>query len=394
MGRVRRFAERLWEWAGHAHLAAWLLELFGWRGMLLSLVTGVAVAGWSYAKHLSPPEVASTGIASFASLLVCVSVGLRIRDRWRRKPDPERLPHVAGDRPQTTEHEHAFIRMSVGETGQFVKTKSDRLYSVRRTFCLKLENVSRSRSAQECKVSLLHIEPKEYEGPWVVDAGFTLAAGDYRYVPLARYREARDPKRFDCADSFIEILPPGPSQPKPSKDRQHVLTLRATAVGSAPTEIQCKVWVSEDGRFRIGELTVDGNGTDSAQKRVYLHDAAQRFYEAMERDGLDGMVATNAVSPSAKLDHFKYVFLTEAREGRIALHGVRPPSRQSVQIPRDLMSGLRPGGLNPSEDRNSYVSMFAAGSAVFHSVWMSEGDLARVIEGRRAMLKRLDGRVL
>ncbi len=124
-----------------------------------------------------------------------------------------------------------------------------------------------------------------------------------------------------------------------------------------------------------------------SQWRIPLHEAAQRMYEAMERSGFDKLVATDYSSPYVKLDHFKYVILTEACKGKITLHGTKPPSRQSRPIPVSELSGLR-----PVEGRSTLVC--SALDVTYQNVWLSKRELNRLIRERLALLKRLDGKVL
>jgi hypothetical protein len=109
--------------------------------------------------------------------------------------------------------------------------------------CVSKIHTQRNRSPI-FKVAVLAIEPEEYSGPWVLESGFSLAAGDHIFLPLARYGEALRANYtssvFDRSDSFLEIVTKG-VQPKPSKESVHFLTLRATGIGSAPSDYRCKL---------------------------------------------------------------------------------------------------------------------------------------------------------
>ena len=80
--------------------------------------------------------------------------------------------------------------------------------------------------------------------------GVTLAAGDYEFIPLATFGEARYPVSYNCADSFFTVHVEGPC-PLLDADKEYFLTLRATAVDTAMSEIRCELWVGGDGRFHI-----------------------------------------------------------------------------------------------------------------------------------------------
>jgi hypothetical protein len=146
------------------------------------------------------------------------------------------------------------LRLLVGEGGKFFSTKGSSIYGVKRTFLLKIENVSSDRKLSGCKVTLLRISPQtEYEGPWLLKDSFDLAAGDHLFIPLASYGEARNPQISDHSDSFILILPESPGSPKPSKRVKHTLVIRATSLDSPVCDLTCGLWVDERGRLRIEE---------------------------------------------------------------------------------------------------------------------------------------------
>ena len=147
------------------------------------------------------------------------------------------------------------LQIEVGESGPFFETTGG-LYDIKRTFKIKLSNVHNHKTAANCKVQVTKIEPQdEYTGPWPLKEMPSLAAGDHAFIPLARYGEARDPKKFNCADSFFTTYL-GTSGRHPSFDvgRSYVFTLRATAIDSPMCEFDCKLWVDEAGRFRIAQV--------------------------------------------------------------------------------------------------------------------------------------------
>lgn len=156
--------------------------------------------------------------------------------------------------PRTLEKQlqQSPLRLSVGENGGYFSTKGTTgIYSIRRTFNLKVENTGNAKISA-CRIHLLSIEPQtEYIGPWIIGEGFDLASGDCRFVPLVSYREARNPKVSDYSDSFMEILPSGPGTPKPAKVGTHLLAVRATGMECPARDFRCNVWVDRDGRLRI-----------------------------------------------------------------------------------------------------------------------------------------------
>jgi hypothetical protein len=152
-----------------------------------------------------------------------------------------------GNRPEPPER---VLDLQVGESGPFFRTKG-KLYDTRRTFNIKLSNVHATKTATNCKVHITKIEPQtEYEGPWSLTQGLTLAAGDYEFIPLATFGEARNPKTYNCADTFFTVHVEG-TCPLLDIDKEYFFTLRATAVEIPLCENRVKLWVDNDGRFRI-----------------------------------------------------------------------------------------------------------------------------------------------
>jgi hypothetical protein len=145
------------------------------------------------------------------------------------------------------------LRIDIGETGEFFETRRGSAYRHTRILKLRISNTDRHKSLFECKVHITDITPHEYEGPWLLKEGFSLAAGDHQFVPLASYTEPGDIKRPPYGDTFMEILVTK-NRPKPSSIIEHVLTMRATALDSPFCEIKCKLWVDDHRRLRIAAI--------------------------------------------------------------------------------------------------------------------------------------------
>ena len=92
--------------------------------------------------------------------------------------------------------------------------------------------------------------PTVYEGPWRIMEGLGLAAGDHVFIPLVTYGEAREPDKGTRGDTFITM---GTENGRPHLDvgEKFTVALRATAPETSFCEVQCKVWVDENGRLRI-----------------------------------------------------------------------------------------------------------------------------------------------
>ena len=121
---------------------------------------------------------------------------------------------------------------------------------------------------------------------------------------------------------------------------------------------------------------------------VPFHEAARLFYEEMERSGIDDRASAgySVSDPAAPLDHCKYVILSAAERGSLALSGARVPSRQSRRIPPDEISQLMPDRNDP----NGLQSRSRSSPCDFRDVWLSNRDLRRAIKDRIELIKRVD----
>jgi hypothetical protein len=145
-----------------------------------------------------------------------------------------------------------ILDIEIGESGPFMKTTGGGgLHDIKRTFNIKLSNIHGSKAAEFCKLQIIAIENQtEYEGPWILKEWRTLPAGDHEFIPLATYGEARNPKDYNCADSFFVVLAQ-PGQLKLNIGKEYIFLLRATAHDIPKREFRCKLWIGEDGRFHI-----------------------------------------------------------------------------------------------------------------------------------------------
>jgi len=155
--------------------------------------------------------------------------------------------------PRPVEQIDSPLQIEVGEHEPFFHTTAKGLWDVQRTFNVKLSNNHVSKSAELCELAIISIEPSEYNGPWSFPEIRSVAAGGFKFIPLATYGEAREPEKTNNADSFFTILV-GKRQPSLPVDRKYELLLRATAHDMPPRELRCKLWVDEKGRFRIANV--------------------------------------------------------------------------------------------------------------------------------------------
>ncbi len=142
--------------------------------------------------------------------------------------------------------------MSVAESGPYFKTDGS-VYDIRRTYNLKVEDTDQSKSLSDCSIHIMEVvPPTDYEGPWLLQDGITLAAGAHTFVPLVTYGEAREPDRYDSGVTFMTV---GTATGRPNLDvgPKYTVTLRDTALDTAFCDFECRVWVDENGRLRIEE---------------------------------------------------------------------------------------------------------------------------------------------
>lgn len=153
----------------------------------------------------------------------------------------------------STPSSQSFLRLSVAEDKTYVIYEGH-IYSIKKTYQVKLENTDPSKAATRCKISILSVEPDtHYTPPWLLKENFYLSAGDSVYVPLVRYGEAREPDKFDCKDTMMTMAT---DDERPILEAQSVytITLRATAIDAPYCDLRCKVWVDDKGKMRIEKL--------------------------------------------------------------------------------------------------------------------------------------------
>lgn len=149
-----------------------------------------------------------------------------------------------------TKNTASAFKMTVSEKEPYFTTEGS-IYSIRRTFNLKLENTEQSKAVSNWSVQILSVTPPtDYHGPWPLKDGPSLAAGDHVFIPLVIYNEARSPSKYPCGDTFITM---GTENGRPNLDigKKYTLSLRATAQETSYSSFECKVWVDDNGRLRI-----------------------------------------------------------------------------------------------------------------------------------------------
>jgi hypothetical protein len=144
----------------------------------------------------------------------------------------------------------------VGEQEPFFTTGGSALGNIKRTFKIKLSNVHPHKTARNCRVQVVKINPPSGYGlgPWPLKEVESLSSGDHVFIPLATYNEARNREQWDCSDSFFTTYLGSPGHPAFDIKETYIFTLRATADDCPMKEFNCKLRVDEHGRFRIEKI--------------------------------------------------------------------------------------------------------------------------------------------
>jgi hypothetical protein len=176
--------------------------------------------------------------------------------RWNLNPATaeiaQRTPNTS-----TTETESQVLKLSVGTDAEYYDVPKNGLYSFTKRFKVKLENANTYKAITNGKVQILSIDPFcGYRGPWLIEEGITLAAGDHKFLPLAQYNQLREPEKgMTPEDTFVINSVETREHHKPllGTETRHVLVIRATAFDVPFNDIKCQLWV-DNGRFQIEKI--------------------------------------------------------------------------------------------------------------------------------------------
>lgn len=105
--------------------------------------------------------------------------------------------------------------------------------------------------------------------------------------------------------------------------------------------------------------------------RILIEEAARIAYEAAEREGVLDLITSPQSPPEVRLNHFKYVFLSD---DEVILHGVRPPSTQALPIVRSEDDV----DLAPVAGESS-LAQLTPYKILYVNVTISKNDLDRII---------------
>ena len=250
------------------------------------------------------------------------------------------------------------LRMSVGESGPFMRTSSS-LYKIKRTFNVKIENTEKYQAVTDCKIRIEKIEPPEYEGPWLLTSGFSLAAGDHQFVPLVTYGEAADQTKFPCGDSFMIMHVSEPS-PAPSAKVEQIVHLKATSLQTSPCEFRCKIWIDAGGRLRITEFI--------EPKLIPLNQAAKDAFKRIEGTDIAREIEQIGGSPEGILAFTIQQFL-----GHGLASGQKWTDSEIKPLPPEAAR------LHISKDGDKLTAQ-GSSTAIYHSLCTDEERIAWLVQ--------------
>lgn len=235
----------------------------------------------------------------------------------------------------------SLLRLSVGEDHAFIDYPNDTLYSLTRRYSVRLENVSPDKSVSDCKVTVTAIKPESgFRLPRLLKEGFALAAGDHTFIHLVSYGEAREPSKFNCADSVVVVWG-SPRETALQFEKPNVFTIRATAIGSPFSELTCYTWVDPNGRLRISDAPpAEENVGRVIERDVYLSDAIKRAHSGRWlRSGGDFNGVGIAVDAAERLSQLVADVRQLALTGKLPLWGKRAASDVWEVVPKEFWEG-------------------------------------------------------
>ena len=138
------------------------------------------------------------------------------------------------------------------------------------------------------------------------------------------------------------------------------------------------------GRCGLGFLAAIRNAPLGFSRRIPLHIAARRAYEAAEKAGILHLTTSETASPEDKLFHFKLLFMVD---DETELFGIKPPSTKSLRIPTSELQGrdFYPAG----GDSSQLNHLIPKDRVAYTDVTEHRRDLRRVISSYIAEARRI-----
>ncbi|CAN5168518.1 hypothetical protein BH09MYX1_BH09MYX1_67400 [soil metagenome] len=239
-------------------------------------------------------------------------------------------------------HAPSFLEMTFGEHGSFVQIPKHSLYGITRQFQIGLRNTSRDTALTDCRVQITEIVPVSgFRLPRLLKQGFNLAAGDQIFIPLVSYGEAREPDKFNCADSIMVVS--GDREMSLDIKESSRITIRATALESPCADITCVVWVDGLGKLRIRDSNGSTSCTQTVDRDAWLSDAIWRAYlgkwERPDRDS--GSAGVGELAAQRLHDIVVGEIRQRAFEGKLPIWGKRKGSSLWEPVPAEFWKANR-----------------------------------------------------
>ncbi|SNT49710.1 protein of unknown function [Tardiphaga sp. OK246] len=266
------------------------------------------------------------------------------------------------------------IRLIVGEGRSFFDVPKHSLYAMTRRFSLRVENTNPSKSLSQCRVQILAVTPDSgHQYPRILKTDFTLAAGDHVSIPIVSYGEAREPAKFNCADSVI-ALEGADRQAALQIDQATRISIRATALDAAYVDLDVYVWVDQRGHLRIAESAPPKESVGRLVERdVWLADAiARAFRGEWKRVNVDLTGPGIGVGESQRL----YDLVTNdirqlAYDGKLPVWGKRHNSDLWEPIDREFWKDNQVNYMSIIEDHPAKIRVQRAADHKRNDEWES-----------------------
>jgi hypothetical protein len=269
---MRQFWTMFWT------LTLLIVGLLTWfLGNLLYTVLWKVLGDWGF--PITEAQMATYIGAHLIAFLVLLGAAVGLAALVRHQITNAAHPQASANGGTPEAH---FIEINYGEEAPFEKiTSGSHLYRLERMLLLEFKNTHPHGALQSCKLEIVSIEPfMGLRRPLVLRDNFTLAGGDHVFIPFVTYGESRTVDRSVVGDTAIAICAPEGSSPNflaaLPHDVENIITLRATAIGSAYREEKFVVWVGAGTRLRIRKYE---NTTDQPAY-ISFEDATKEAYGA------------------------------------------------------------------------------------------------------------------
>lgn len=257
------------------------------------------------------------------------------------------------------------IEINYGEEGPFETLSRTDMSRLERVLSVEFKNPHSDITITNCKLEVTNIEPfVGYRRPLVVKENFALASGDHEFIPFVKYGESRvgDDR---VADTVIALLAPKGENPwflaALPHDVENIITLRATAIGTAFCEERVVVWVGAGTRLRIRKY----EGGEDQPAYISFEDATKEAYGAARNTDIGRSAET--MNKNGVLAWFGWYYHTQS----IPVYG---NVRNSTRIEPVL---FRNTDIKMENDR--LIAKEIYGSVVWENMKVKEKDHARLL---------------